>query len=164
MIRLAKAKDAIHIADIYNHYVKTSIFTFDESPILTKDMETKIIELRNNSFPFLVYEYEKSILGFAYSSPWKSRCAYKHSVESTIYIHPHKHHNGIGTQLYKTLFQELQKLDIHSILAGISLPNNASVIFHEKFGFEKVGQFKEVGFKFNKWIDVGYWELLLNEE
>jgi len=69
---------------------------------------------------------------------------------------------GIGTKLYEKLFKELEQTDVHAIIAGIALPNDASVQLHEKFGFEKVAHFREVGFKFYKWIDVGYWELIKN--
>ncbi len=164
MIRPARTSDAKDIATIYNYYVENSIFTFDESPTSTEEMSNKILELTSNAYPFIVYEVRDSVLGFAYASPWKSRCAYKHSVESTIYIIPNSLEKGMGTQLYKELIQQLQKINIHTVLAGISLPNDLSVAFHEKFGFEKVAQLKEVGFKFNQWIDVGYWELILNED
>tara|TARA_B100000029_G_C17358437_1_gene881625 strand:- start:198 stop:692 length:495 start_codon:yes stop_codon:yes gene_type:complete len=164
VIRTAKTSDAGLITEIYNHFVENSIFTFDESPTSTKEMSTKILELTSNSYPFIVYEASDSILGFAYACPWKLRSAYKHTAESTIYITPNSLQKGIGSQLYKELIHQLQKINTHSILAGISLPNDISVAFHEKFGFEKVAQLKEVGFKFNRWIDVGYWELILNED
>ena len=158
MIRDAEIEDAPLIASIYNYYIKNSIFTFDENPIPKSVIEEKI---NSSPYPFLIYEDENTILGYAYASLWKSRCAYKFSVEISIYLNPKSKGIGIGTKLYTNLIDFLKKEKIHSIIAGISLPNDASVKFHEKMGFEKVGQFKEVGFKFGKWIDVGYWERIL---
>jgi len=100
-------------------------------------------------------------MGYAYANKWKSRRAYKHSVESTIYIQSGELYKGIGTILYGELINRLKNLGFHSIIGGIAMPNEASINLHEKLGFEKVAHFKEVGFKFEKWIDVGYWELLL---
>ncbi|BAX79424.1 phosphinothricin acetyltransferase [Labilibaculum antarcticum] len=78
------------------------------------------------------------------------------------FIHLDATGKGIGTKLYQELIERLTKLDLHVAIGGISLPNDESIALHEKFGFEKVAHFKEVGYKFNKWVDVGYWELILN--
>ena len=83
-----------------------------------------------------------------------------HSVEVSVYVRPGHTERSIGKLLYEALFDELKKGDFHAIIAGISLPNDASVVLHEKFGFEKVAHFREVGRKFDRWIDVGYWELI----
>jgi len=96
-----------------------------------------------------------------HASKWKGRCAYRFSVEATVYLKTGKLGKGIGTKLYTALLNDLRKRNIHAVIGGIALPNKESQYLHEKFGFKKVAHFTEVGYKFNKWIDVGYWELLL---
>lgn len=160
MIRFVKPEDASQLCDIYNHYIENSIVTF-EIDIVTKQMMTDRIESASDKYPWLVRELDGELSGFAYASPWKSRCAYRFSVETTVYLTPSQIGKGIGTSLYENLERALRKTSCHSLIAAIALPNNACIALHEKLGFEKIGQFKEVGWKFNKWIDVGYWELLI---
>jgi len=159
MIRNATVEDAQAIGDIYNHYVLNSIITFEETAVSIGEMRERILST-TKKWPWIVFEIDGEIIGYAYASEWKSRCAYKHSLESTVYLGPKAGGKGIGTILYRDLLKRLEKLNIHAVIGGISLPNAASVALHEKLGFEKIGQFKEVGNKFNQWIDVGYWELL----
>ena len=157
MIREAKSKDAKAIASIYNHYILNSSISFEEKPI----NENIIIERINYSGKnkWWIYESADELLGYGYSTNWKSRSAYRYTVESSIYLKPIKFRNGIGTALYTKLLESLKKEGFRRVLAGISLPNESSVLFHENFGFKKVGQLESVGYKFKKWIDIGYWEL-----
>ena len=159
MIRRIEIKDAEEIKDIYNHYIQNTIITFEESPIDIVEM-TKRIKTTLEHYPWLVYADYSKIIGYAYASPWNPRSAYKNSVESTIYLHPKEQRKGIGTQLYSKLIEELNELNIHTIIGVIALPNNGSVALHEKLGFQKAGHFKKIGNKFGKWIDVGYWQLI----
>ena len=159
MIRPVNLNDIQSITDIYNHYIEHTAFTFDEKPLSLKEMERKVLAF-SKDFPWLVYEHKNTVLGYAYACEWKSKSAYKPTVETTIYLTPGESGKGIGSKLYQTLIDQLEHMQVHALLAGIAHP---SVAFHEKLGFEKVGQLKEVGFKFNQWIDVGYWELILNE-
>jgi L-amino acid N-acyltransferase YncA len=162
LVRRATTKDATALAAIYNHYVAHTIVTFEEEPVRPGDMAGRIKEILKAGLPWLVGQAEDGpVLGYAYASRWKSRCAYRHSVEATIYLHPDAAGRGLGTQLYTALIGELRQLPIHGIIGGVALPNPASVALHEKLGFRKVAQFQEVGWKFGKWIDVGYWELIL---
>ncbi len=162
MIVPALPKDAEAIANIYNHYVAETIVTFEELPVSIQEMEHRIRKI-TQSYPWLIALQDEQIVGFAFASPWKSRCAYRYSAESTVYLHPDHTCKGYGSRLYSQLLQELKSQNLHSVLAGISLPNPASIALHEKLGFDKVAHFKEVGFKFEQWIDVGYWELVLNQ-
>ncbi len=159
MIRNILPEDAARICSIYNYYVENTIITFEETSVSVEEMKNRIIQ-NTKKHPWLVYEKDKQILGYAYATEWKSRCAYKHSVETTVYLAIEAKGNGIGTILYRELIHQLKDKNIHAAIGGIALPNEASIALHEKLGFEKIGQFKEVGFKFNKWIDVGYWELI----
>ena len=157
MIRKATVNDASAIAIIYNHYILNSTFTFEEEVV-----DESIIIKRlcaNEKHQWWVYEEDGKILGYAYPSIWKARTAYRFTVESSLYINLDNQKRGIGTKLYNKLIQALKKEGFHVILAGISLPNDISIFFHEKIGFKKVAHLKDVGFKFEKWIDIGYWEL-----
>jgi len=160
MIRDINTKDAKEICDIYNHYVLNTIVTFEETAVPDEEMKTRIEKI-TEKLPWIVFEENKQIIGYAYASEWKSRCAYKHSLETTVYLRNGQEGNGIGSLLYEELIARLKTNHYHAAIGGISLPNEASIALHEKFGFEKIGQFKEVGYKFDKWIDVGYWELIL---
>jgi L-amino acid N-acyltransferase YncA len=160
MIRPATTDDASQICAIYNHYVAHTPITFEERPVTPEEMTQQIAEVME-ALPWLVGEEDGKVLGFAYASKWKGRCAYRYSVESTVYLDPTATGKGFGSQLYQLLFNELRQRGMHTALAGISLPNVASVALHEKFGFQKVAHFKEVGRKFEQWIDLGYWQLFL---
>ena len=161
MIRTATIYDSPGITSIYNHYIEHSISTFQEKRIEPSFIEEKISNTPAHC-PWLVYEENNEVLGYAYASPWKAREAYRHSVEISVYTHPDYNGKGMGSQLYEELIRRLRSFNIHAVIGGISLPNAASVALHEKFGFEKVAHFKEVGYKFEQWIDVGYWELVLD--
>jgi L-amino acid N-acyltransferase YncA len=161
MIRTAIASDAHALADIYNNYILETIVTFEEQPVSPTDIAERIAEVATVPLPWLVYEHEGAIVGYAYASKWKGRCAYRFSVETTVYLAPGSIGKGIGTALYQALLMHLKGLGLHVAIGGIALPNAASVALHEKLGFSKVAQFSEVGFKFGRWIDVGYWQLTL---
>lgn len=160
MIRPAITSDAIAIAKIYNYYISHSLATFEEIEINAEEMASRILSV-SQKLPWLIYEESNEILGYAYATLWKPRSAYRNTVESTVYVKPNAFKKGIGKLLYNELINRLKALEHHAVLAGITLPNEASVALHEKLGFVKVGQLKEVGNKFGKWVDVGYWELLL---
>ena len=116
-------------------------------------------------YPYLVaVDDANTIVGFAKAAPWNGRCAYTYSAEVTVYVHPDHHGQGIGKVLYSQLIPTLKAQGYHTLLAGITQPNEASVRLHESFGFTRAALFERVGWKFNQWHDVGYWELLLQEE
>ncbi len=163
MIRDAALKDAKEIAEIYNHYILNTTVTFEEKPVNSDAMWERVLAC-TEKWPWLVCLEGESIIGYAYAVDWKPREAYKHSVECSVYLRHGEEGKGVGTRLYAALLEELSRLEVHAIIGGITLPNDSSVEFHEKFGFKKIAHFEEVGFKFGKWLDVGYWELLLGEK
>jgi L-amino acid N-acyltransferase YncA len=163
MIRTATMDDAAQLCEIYNHYVSNTTVTFEEGSVSVEEMVTRIQETLQ-SLPWLVVEENHLVLGFCYASKWKGRCAYRYSVESTVYLSPDAAGRGLGTELYTILLKELKDRGLHTVMGGIALPNDASIALHEKFGFEKIAQFKQVGNKFGKWIDVGYWQLIFDPE
>ncbi len=163
MIREVRVNDAESICDIYNHHVANTVVTFEEQPVAVDEMRGRIAEVTRD-YPWLVLLENKQVVGYAYASRWKSRCSYRYSVESAIYLSEAVRGRGLGTRLYEALIEALRLRPVHCVIAGASLPNPASVALHEKLGFEKIAQFKEVGWKLDRWIDVGYWELILGHE
>lgn len=158
-VRKVKIQDAEQIAEIYNFYVLNTHHTFEIEPLDSSAMRKRISET-SEDYPFLVGEKNEEILGYAYAAQYKSRAAYRHSVEVSIYVKNGAAGKGIGVRLYTELLKEIARGDFHAVIAGIALPNEASVKLHEKFGFEKTAHFREVGFKFARWIDIGYWQLI----
>jgi phosphinothricin acetyltransferase len=157
MIRPAKPSDAPALAGIYNPYVLGTTITFEEAAVTADEMASRVATV-TPTLPWFVGELEGAVVGYAYATPWKARSAYGRTVESAIYVNAAHAGKGIGTQLYEALLADLSVRGIHVVLGGIALPNQASVALHERLGFEKVGQLREVGWKLNRWVDVGYWE------
>ena len=157
MIRKAKVEDAVRAVEIYNHYVETTVISFDESP----QSPDKFIKSIEKGDPWFVYEEYGKVMGYAYAVQWKVKNAYRYIYESTIYLDEKLGKKGIGSKLYSCLINEAKERGLHSLVACIALPYDISVNFHEKHGFKKAGHISEAGFKFNKWVDVGYWQLML---
>ncbi|GHU21547.1 N-acetyltransferase [Spirochaetia bacterium] len=158
MIRNANAQDAPAFCTLYNHYIEKTCITFEEEPVPAEIMENRIRTIISR-FPWLVWEGDAGVQGYAYIHQWHERSAYRFTVEDSIYLAPGAEGKGIGTQLLASLL--IQTDSPRRIMSVITLPNDRSIALHEKFGFTKVGHFKKVGFKLNQWLDVGYWELLL---
>ena len=156
-VRTAEIEDAAAIAEIYNFYVAESHSTFETEAVSESEMRRRVVEIIEK-YPFLVSEENDEIVGYCYAARYKQREGYKHSVEVSVYVRDGASGKGIGAALYEQLFVALKSLDVHAVIAGIALPNEASIKLHEKFGFEKVAHFRAVGFKFGRWIDVGYWQ------
>ena len=160
-IRMATVADAAAVAAIYNPYIATTCITFETAPVPMAEMAARIAEVLDAGLPWLLAEDATGEAGFAYASKWKGRCAYRFSVESTVYLDPARTGRGIGRMLYTRLLDETRARGMHAVIGGIALPNAASVALHERLGFRKVAHFEQVGFKQERWIDVGYWQLLI---
>lgn len=167
-IRSASIHDAKDIANIYNYYVSHSIATFEEELVSTEQIQHRIKQVNVNNLPWLVavqicqISGKEKVVGYAYASKWKDRPAYRFSVEVSVYLSPNCQAQGLGSNLYAALFSSLKVCNVHTLIAGISLPNQASIALHEKFGFVQTALFEQVGFKFEQWIDVGYWKAPIN--
>lgn len=164
LIRPATSTDCEAIAGIYNHYIATTIITFEEEPVDAAEINARLAEVAAASLPWLVMVKDDRVIGYAYAGKWRGRVSYRYSVESSIYLDAACTGQGLGIVLYRELLRDLRSRSLHVVIGGISLPNPASVALHEKLGFEKVAQFKEVGFKLNRWIDVGYWQASLEDK
>ena len=156
-IREANLEDAGVIAGIYNHYIEHTVITFDTETISAETMHHKMVTLQEK-YPVLVITLGSDIAGFAYGSSWKTKTAYKHCAETTVYIHPDFQGKGLGIRLYNALLSSLPLFDIVNAIACITIPNQASIQLHEKLGFKKIGRFDKVGYKQEEWIDVEYWQ------
>lgn len=160
-IRAATLADADAVAGIYNHYITNTVVTFEEEPLPPAEIAKRFETVWSASLPWLVAEVGGRVAGYAYAAKWHGRSAYRFSTEITVYLAPDHTGRGLGSRLYGQLFPILGDRGIHAVMGGIALPNEASVALHEKFGLERVAVFKEVGFKFGRWIDVGYWQRTL---
>ncbi|MFN2427731.1 MAG: arsinothricin resistance N-acetyltransferase ArsN1 family B [Candidatus Binatia bacterium] len=161
-IRDARPTDAPTLTTIYNHYIAESVITFEEHPVPPDEFARRIEAVQSASLPWLVAEQDGEVIGYAYATKWRDRSAYRFSVEVTVYLSHTDTRRGIGTALYAALFPMLKARGVHIVIGGITLPNEASVALHEKFGMHKVAHFEQVGFKFDRWLDVGYWQCTLS--
>jgi L-amino acid N-acyltransferase YncA len=160
-IREAHPADAADLAEIYNLYIADSIATFEMDPIERGIMATRMEEGTEGRYPWLVAEVSEGIVGFAFARPFRPRSGYSPTAETSIYLSPSVTGRGIGRALYGRLLDRVRARGFHVAIATIALPNEASVALHESFGFAKVAHLPEVGRKFERWIDVGYWHLAL---
>lgn len=162
-IRPATTADASGICAIYNPYVATTTISFEEDLVSEDDMARRIADVNAAGLPWLVLTLDGKLAGYAYATKWRARAAYRHSVESSVYLDPDLHGQGWGARLYRHLIDALRARELRTVIAGIAQPNDRSVALHERIGFRKVAHFSEVGFKFGRWIDVGYWQMNLKE-
>jgi L-amino acid N-acyltransferase YncA len=155
MIRQARESDVGRIVEVYNYYIKSTIITFELEPVAVDEMLHRI-EKYSATSPFLVLEEAGNVIGYCYASPFRERDAYENTVETSIYLDKNCTGKGFGRKLYTRLLEDLSAR-YHVLVGVIALPNDVSVALHESLGFEKAGQLCEVGRKFERWIDVGYW-------
>lgn len=148
------------LARIYAHYVQGTYATFDLEPPSSSTWRARWEEAKRSGHPWLVAEVDDAVIGYATTSPHRAKPAYGTTVEATIYLDPHATGRGLGRPLYRDTLRAAAER-FHVVVAGIALPNPASVALHEALGFTAVGVFEEVGCKFGAWRDVGWWQLRL---
>jgi phosphinothricin acetyltransferase len=157
LIRLARETDAEAIAAIYRRYVEGSRISFEEAAPDTVEMARRILGERPGYHPWYVAEENERILGYAASTPFRSRPAYRWTVETGIYLAGDAQGRGVGRALLSTLLDVLERQGYVAAIGAIALPNDASVALHEKLGFTYAGTYRGVGFKLGEWLDVGLW-------
>jgi phosphinothricin acetyltransferase len=156
-IRPFAAGDEHAISELYNHYITHTSVTFEEAPLTAEAMRARIDDYRQH-YPWLICLIDGQLVGYSYASKFHHRAAYRHTAETTVYVREGFGRRGIGMALYEPLLQQLAQQGCHVALAAIALPNEGSAGLHEALGFAKIGHFSQVGRKFGRWIDVGYWE------
>ncbi len=160
-VRPATEADAAELAAVYAHHVLHSTATFDVVPPTVEDRQRWLADHTGGRHRALVAEQDGVVVGFAASTGFRPRAAYDTTVETSVYLAPDAVGQGLGRALYAALFEVLAGEDVHRALAAIALPNPASEALHRSFGFAQVGTFGEVGRKFGRFLDVGWFERAL---
>lgn len=161
-IRQATASDAPASLAIYAPFVESTPVSF-EAAVPTVEEFAARIEKSLSRWQWLVAECDGRVAGYAYGSSHRERAAYRYSVEVSAYLDPHYHRQGIGSALYRRLFDDLAARGYCTAFAGITVPNDASVGMHRSVGFEHIGVFRNVGWKFGRWHDVMWMQRTLRE-
>lgn len=160
-IRNVTLNDAKAICEIYNYYVENTAVSFEVQPVSESEMRNRISNNINFGYPYYVGEVQGQLVGYCYIHRWGNRCAYATTQEVSIYLDVKETRKGYGSLFFEHLLKNVDNEKVHTLIAGICIPNEVSVRLHEKFGFKQVSLFKEVGRKFNQWLDVGHWQLNL---
>ena len=161
-IRPARPEDAAAIAAIYAPFVIGGTVSFETEAPDARQMRARMAA-SDGLYPWLVAELDGRVAAYAYAARWRTRAAYDHTLESTIYVDKACAGRGIAKPLYLELLRELKSRGVHAVVGCIALPNDASVALHEKCGFVQVARFPQVGRKFERWVDVGFWQATLTQ-
>jgi L-amino acid N-acyltransferase len=160
-VRTAQETDLEPILEIYNDAVVNTTAVYDYEPH-TLEMRKQWFRIKEaQGYPVFVAEENGKVAGFSSIGPWRAWAAYKYSVENSIYVAADQRGKGIGKKLLEPLIEAAKQLDLHAIIAGIDATNEVSINLHRKFGFTEAGTFKQVGFKFGRWLDLTFMQLLL---
>ncbi len=151
-------RDAAGCAAVYSPYVRDTVISLEEHPPSTEEFARRI-EQFSATHAWLVAEIDGEIAGFAYGSPHRARASYRWATDVSVYISSRHHRHGVGSALYRELFGLLARQNMRVACAGVTLPNQASVAIHEFFGFQLVGIYRRIGWKYGAWRDVGWWQL-----
>jgi phosphinothricin acetyltransferase len=154
-IRDAAERDAEACAAIYAPYVTDTAVSFELVPPTPAEMADRMASAAR-AHAWLVLEHEATVIGYAYGGPYKSREAYRWSCEVSVYLERGHHRRGGGRALYQALFERLATRGFRTVVAGMTLPNDASVALHRSLGFEPVGTYRRIGWKFGQWRDVAW--------
>jgi phosphinothricin acetyltransferase len=153
-------RDGGACATIYAPYVAGAATSFEEAPPDAHDFAERI-ERTGRTHPWLVAERDGVVAGFAYAAPHRARPAYRWTAEASVYVGDGHRGDGLGRELYGALVELLRRQGLHVVLAGITLPNEASVGLHRSLGFEQVGVYRRIGYKAGAWRDVSWWQLVV---
>ncbi len=163
IIRLAERRDVTGILEIYSPFILNTSVTFEETVPDEESFWKRMQEIMTE-LPLLVCEIDGRIAGYAYASGYRSRASYRWTKEVSVYIHPDFHRRKIADALYTSLHELVRYQGISNLLAIITMPNEASVAFHEYFGYRKCAEFSKVGYKLGEWQNVGWFELFIQDE
>ncbi|KRC65773.1 acetyltransferase [Aeromicrobium sp. Root236] len=160
-------RDAVHddlpaILEIHNDAIRTTTAIWDETEVGLDDRRAWFDGRRSAGLPVLVAERDGSVAGFATYGPWRPKTGYRFTVENSVYVHPDHRRRGVANALMPELIDRARAGDVHAIVAGIEATNTGSIALHERFGFRQVALLPEVGFKFDRWLDLAYLQLSLS--
>lgn len=161
MIREATPSDLLDILTIYNDAILNTTAVYAYKPQTMKEREIWYQEKTNAKLPILVFEEENKVVGFATFGPFRAWPAYKYAIEHSIYVDRTYRKRGIGSSLMKELISIANEREYMTLIAGIDATNEKSIAMHEKFGFVHSGTIKNAGFKFNRWLDLAFYQLKL---
>ena len=161
-LKVADPRDAQQVLSIYEPYVKETSLTFEIDIPSVEEFAERIIQY-TKEWPWLVATMNGQIAGYAYASKYRERKGYQWCVECSVYVSSDHMRKGVGEKLYRTLFELLRLQGYRNVYAVINLPNERSVLFHERLGFKWFATYEKVGYKLGRWKDVGWWQLIINE-
>ncbi|HVZ94496.1 MAG TPA: GNAT family N-acetyltransferase [Phycisphaerales bacterium] len=163
LIRPVTDADFPAVAALTNHFILSTPIHFSTEPVTPDELRASWHKTRD-VYPYLVAEVNGRFAGYCKAGVWRERAAYNWTPECGIYVDPSIHRRGVGRALYERLFDIMRAQGFHSIIGGVTLPNEPSVALHESVGFTKVGHVAHAGWKFNRWWDVGFWQKMLQPE
>ncbi len=161
-IRNAVPADAGAILGIYAPYITDTCVSFEIEVPAIEDFTVRMKNILKN-YPYIVYEVNGLVVGYAYASKHRERAAYRYSADVSVYVEPSYHRQGIGKALYEKLFGLLRDQGIYTVCAGVTIPNDSSIGLHKSLGFTEVGIYHNVGYKLDKWHDVIWFEKALRD-
>jgi L-amino acid N-acyltransferase YncA len=162
LIREATKADLQSILDIYNDAIVNTTAVYDYKPHTLKMRQQWYDDKRQKGIPVLVAEVNDCIVGFTSYGPFRAWPAYKYSVEHSVYVHRDFRNQGIARKLLTHLIATLKNKEVHTLIAGIDADNSASIHLHKQLGFEDAGHFNQVGYKFGKWLNIIFLQLILD--
>ncbi|MBE7382228.1 MAG: N-acetyltransferase [Leptolyngbya sp. SIO1E4] len=160
-IRSATVQDLKSILSIYNEAILNTTAVYDYEPHTLAMRQGWFEAKQADRFPVLVAELNREVVGFGSLGWFRAWAAYRYTVENSIYVAPHRRGQGIGKQLLAGLIESARAMELHAIVAGIDADNTVSCRLHEQFGFQEVAHLYQVGYKFGRWLDLKFLELLL---
>lgn len=161
-VRHATEKDIPEMLSIYNDIILNTTAVYDYKPHTLEMRQAWFKAKREQGFPVFVADLEGKVAGFSSIGPFRAWAAYKYSVENSVYVDAEKRGMGIGKLLIPPLIEAAKQLQMHTIIAGIDATNDVSIWLHKRFGFEETAHFKQVGYKFGRWLDLKFLQLMLN--
>jgi L-amino acid N-acyltransferase YncA len=162
-IRPCEPADGLAVQEIYAHHVTTGLGTFEEEPPSVQEMERRLDSIVGAGFPFVVAEIDGRVAGYGYAGPFRTRASYRFTCENSVYVAPQMLRHGVGFAVMREVIDACRRLQMTQMLAVIGDSENAgSIGLHSRLGFEHVGVFRNVGFKFHRWVDVVLMQLDLS--